>query len=120
MWKWATDFRDFSFIEEGGMRIFTGIMAAVLVAAARAAPDGYTLLINSSAHAVNPSSFAKLSYDTLKDFIDIMPLVGMPNVLIVHPSSKMKALPDFLAEARANPGKINFAFAGIGSGTHLN
>jgi len=88
--------------------------------AARAAPDGYTLLINSSAHAVNPSSFAKLSYDTLKDFIDIMPLVGMPNVLIVHPSSKMKALPDFLAEARANPGKINFAFAGIGSGTHLN
>lgn len=88
--------------------------------AARAAPDGYTLLINSSAHVVNPSSYAKLSYDTLKDFIDIMPLVGMPNVLIVHPSSRFKSFSDFLGEAKTNPGKINFAFAGIGSGTHLN
>jgi tripartite-type tricarboxylate transporter receptor subunit TctC len=61
-----------------------------------------------------------LSYDTLKDFVDIMPLVGQPNVLIVNPGSKLKSLGDFLAEARANPGKINFAFAGIGSGTHLN
>ena len=88
--------------------------------AARATPDGYTLLINSSAHAVNPSTYAKLSYDTLKDFVDIMALVGQPNVLIVNPGSKLKSLGDFLNEARASPGKINFAFAGIGSGTHLN
>lgn len=88
--------------------------------AAKAAPDGYTLLINSAAHVVNPSTYAKLPYDTLKDFVDIMPLVGQPNVLIVHPSSKLKAVADVLAEARASPGKINFAFAGIGSGTHLN
>ncbi|MBM3358639.1 MAG: tripartite tricarboxylate transporter substrate binding protein [Betaproteobacteria bacterium] len=88
--------------------------------AARAAPDGYTLIINSGAHTVNPSSYIKLPYDTLKDFIDITPLVGMPNVLIVHPSSPHKTFGDFLGYAKSNPGKINFAFAGIGSGTHLN
>jgi len=88
--------------------------------AARAAPDGYTLIINSNAHVVNPSMWEKLPYDTLKDFIDIMPLVGQPNVMVVHPGSRLKTFKDFLADARANPGKINFAFAGLGSGTHLN
>jgi tripartite-type tricarboxylate transporter receptor subunit TctC len=88
--------------------------------AAKAAPDGYTLLINSNAHVVNPSMYAKLPYDTLKDFVDIMPLVGQPNVLVVGPGSRFKSFGEFLAEARAHPGKINFAFAGLGSGTHLN
>ena len=88
--------------------------------AAKAAPDGYTLLINSNAHVVNPSMYAKLPYDTLKDFTDIMPLVAQPNILVVNPSSRIKTLADFLSEARANPGKINIAFAGLGSGTHLN
>jgi tripartite-type tricarboxylate transporter receptor subunit TctC len=88
--------------------------------AAKAAPDGYTLIINSNAHVVNPSMFAKLPYDTLKDFVDIMPLVGQPNVMVVSPGSRLKSFGGFLAEARANPGKINFAFAGLGSGTHLN
>jgi tripartite-type tricarboxylate transporter receptor subunit TctC len=95
-----------------------GSIASAL--AAKAGPDGYTLLVNSAAHVVNPSTYAKLPYDTVKDFVDIMPLVGQPNVLIVHPSSKLKSVADLLAEARASPGKINFAFAGIGSGTHLN
>ena len=95
-----------------------GSIASALTA--KAAPDGYTLLINSNAHTANPSMYAKLSYDTLKDFTDIMPLVAQPSVLIVNPSSKMRTLSEFLAEARANPGKINIAFAGLGSGTHLN
>jgi tripartite-type tricarboxylate transporter receptor subunit TctC len=88
--------------------------------AAKAAPDGYTLMINSGAHVVNPSMYAKLPYNTLKDFVDIMPLAGQPNVLVVNPASKLKTFGDFLSFARANPGKINFAFAGLGSGTHLN
>jgi len=88
--------------------------------AAKSAPDGYTLLINSNAHVVNPSMFAKLPYDTVKDFVDIMPLVGQPNVMVVNPGSRLKTFGDFLSFARANPGKINFAFAGLGSGTHLN
>jgi tripartite-type tricarboxylate transporter receptor subunit TctC len=88
--------------------------------AARATPDGYTLIINSNAHAVNPSMFAKLPYDTVKDFVDVMPLVAQPNVMVVSPGSRLKSFADFLSEARASPGKINFAFAGVGSGTHLN
>jgi len=88
--------------------------------AAKAAPDGYTLLINSSAHAVNPSIYAKLPYDTLKDFIDISMLAIQANVLIVPNSSPHKTLPDFLKAARAKPRSLNFAFAGVGSGTHLN
>jgi tripartite-type tricarboxylate transporter receptor subunit TctC len=95
-----------------------GSIASAL--AARAAPDGYTLIINSNAHVVNPSMFAKLPYNTLKDFVDIMPLVAQPNVMVVAPGSRLKTFGDFLAEARAHPGKINFAFAGVGSGTHLN
>lgn len=88
--------------------------------AAKASPDGYTLLINSNAHVVNPSFYATLPYNTLKDFSDIMPLVSQPNILTVSPSTPYKSVADYLAEARKNPGKINIAFAGLGSGTHLN
>lgn len=87
---------------------------------AKAAPDGYMLLVNSSAHAVNPAIYAKLPYDTLKDFIDIAPLAGQPNVLVVPLSSPVKSVADLIAAAKAKPGSINFASAGVGSGTHLN
>jgi tripartite-type tricarboxylate transporter receptor subunit TctC len=87
---------------------------------AKAAPDGYMLMINSNAHAVNPSIYAKLPYDTQKDFTDIAPLSGQPNVLVVNPSSSIKSVREFIAEAKAKPGQINFAHAGVGSGTHLN
>lgn len=95
-----------------------GSIASAL--AAKSAPDGYTVIINSNAHVVNPSFYSKLPYDTLKDFTDIMPLVAQPNILVVPPSSSIKTLADFLAEAKAKPGKLNMAFAGLGSGTHLN
>jgi len=89
-------------------------------AVAKAAPDGYTLLINSSAHTVNPAIFANLPYDTIKDFTDIAALAIQPNVLVVGADSPYKTLGDLLAYARANPGKLNFGHAGVGSGTHLN
>jgi tripartite-type tricarboxylate transporter receptor subunit TctC len=95
-----------------------GTIAAAAVA--KAAPDGYTLLIDSSAHSVSPAIYAKLPYDTLKDFVDIAPLAGQPNVLVALPGSKTKSVADLVTDAKANPGKINFASAGIGSGTHLN
>src|SRR5690606_9821077 len=88
--------------------------------AARAPADGYTLIINSGAHTVAPAMFAKLSYDPVKDFVDILPLVAMPNVLAVNSGARWKTFKEFLNEAKANPRKINFAFAGLGSGTHLN
>ena len=87
---------------------------------ARAQPDGYTLLINSNAHSVNPAIYAKLPYDTTKDFTDIAPLTESPNVLVVGSDSRFKTLSDFVGYAKANPGKINFGHAGVGSGTHLN
>jgi len=87
---------------------------------AQAAPDGYTLLINSNAHAVNPAIFLKLPYETTKDFTDISPLSELPNVLVVNGGSRFKTLADLIAYGKANPGKINFGHAGVGSGTHLN
>ena len=90
--------------------------AAVL----REPPDGYTLLANSSAHAANLSMFAQLPYDTLKDFANIAPLAGGPNVLIVAPQSGWAKLADFVAAAKAKPGSLNFSSAGVGSGTHFN
>jgi len=87
---------------------------------ATAAPDGYTLLINSSAHAVNPAIYAKLPYDTLKDFTDIAPLSVQPNVLVVNATSPYKTMADLVNAAKAKPGAINFGHAGIGSGTHLS
>jgi tripartite-type tricarboxylate transporter receptor subunit TctC len=84
------------------------------------APDGYTLLANSSAHVANPGIYAKLPYDTMKDFTNLALLGGGPNVLITSPDSGLKTLADFVAQAKANPGKLNFASAGIGSGTHFN
>lgn len=87
---------------------------------ARAAPDGYTLLANSSAHVSNPSIYAKMPYDTLKDFANISPLAGGPNVLIVGAGSGWKSFSDFVGAAKAKPGSLNFSSAGIGSGTHFN
>ncbi len=90
--------------------------AAVL----RESADGYTLLANSSAHVANQSIYASLPYDTLRDFANIVPLAGGPNVLIVSPQTGWKNMGDFVAAAKAKPGGLNFSSAGIGSGTHFN
>jgi len=89
-------------------------------AVARAAPDGYTLLVTSNAHVINPSIFAKLPYDTLKDFTDIALFVEQPNVMVVSSESRYKTLKDLVGAAKAKPGSLNIGHAGIGSGTHLN
>ena len=84
------------------------------------APDGYILLANSSAHVANPGIYAKLPYDTLKDFTNLALLGGGPNVLITGTGVGWKSLKDFVTAAKADPGKLNFSSAGIGSGTHFN
>jgi tripartite-type tricarboxylate transporter receptor subunit TctC len=86
----------------------------------RSDPDGYTLLANSSAHAANPGMYKALRYDTMKDFVNLALLGGGPNVLMVGPQAGWKSLGDFVKAAKADPGKLNFASAGIGSGTHFN
>jgi len=89
-------------------------------AVAKSAPDGYTLLINSNAHSVNPAIYAKLPYETTKDFVDVVPLAIQPNVLVVNAGSPYKTLMDLVNAAKAKPGVINWGHAGVGSGTHLN
>lgn len=87
---------------------------------ARAAPDGYTLLINSSGHVVNPAIYANLPYDTTKDFVDIAPLAVLPNVLVVSSSSPHKTVMDLVNYAKSKPEAINFGHGGVGGATHLN
>ncbi len=89
-------------------------------AVAQAAPDGYTIMIHSSSHTVSPSTFAKLPFDTEKDFVGVKPISSTPNVLVISPSKNIKTLGELLAAARAKPGAMNFASAGQGSATHLN
>jgi tripartite-type tricarboxylate transporter receptor subunit TctC len=95
-----------------------GTIGAALVA--KSAPDGYTLLVHSAAQAYNPSIYSSLSYDTTRDFIDIVPLGGQPNALVVAPSLGIKSVAELIALAKQKPGQLNFASAGAGSGTHIN
>lgn len=88
-------------------------------AIARAAPDGYSLLLTNIALGANPALFAKLPYDTVRDFAPITLISTVPLVLVVHPSLGAKSVADFVAAARARPGAINYASAGNGSANHL-
>jgi tripartite-type tricarboxylate transporter receptor subunit TctC len=88
--------------------------------AAKAAPDGYTLCINSASPLViAPYSLSKIPYDVTKDFAFITLVVRVPEVLAVHPSMPVGSLAELVAYAKANPGKVNFGSAGSGSITHL-
>ena len=89
-------------------------------AVAQAAPDGYTLLVQSSGHTVNPHIYTNLPYDTVRDFAGVTPLVTLPNVLIVSPSKGWRSVGDLVAAAKAKPGALNYASAGTGSATHMN
>ena len=95
-----------------------GTIGAAIVA--KSPGDGYTLLVHSAAHAYNPAIYANLSYDTVRDFIEVVPLAGQPNALVVAPSTGMKSVADLIATAKQKPGALNFASAGNGSGTHIN
>ena len=87
---------------------------------AHSPPDGYTLLVHSAAQAVNPSMYATLPYDTVKDFVEVATLGGQPNVLVVSPATGYKTVAELIAAAKKNPGGLNFGSAGSGSGTHIN
>jgi tripartite-type tricarboxylate transporter receptor subunit TctC len=93
-----------------------GTIAAELVA--RAAPDGYTLLMQSMSHAITPALY-KLSYDSIKDFAPISLFVQSPSVLAVHPSLPVKSVKELIAFTKARPNEILFSSSGSGSGQHL-
>ncbi|MGH6771622.1 MAG: Bug family tripartite tricarboxylate transporter substrate binding protein [Xanthobacteraceae bacterium] len=86
---------------------------------ARAKPDGYTLLVTSTAIAVNPALFPKLPYDPFKDFAPVSELVNAPNILIVRAGSDIKTIADLVRQAKADPSKFNYASPGAGTKSHL-
>jgi tripartite-type tricarboxylate transporter receptor subunit TctC len=86
--------------------------------AARAVPDGYTLLMTNIAHSINVTLYRKLNYDLLKDFSPVTRLASTPNILVVHPSVPAKSVKELIALAKAKPG-MNYASSGSGSAPHL-
>jgi tripartite-type tricarboxylate transporter receptor subunit TctC len=89
-------------------------------AVVRAAPDGYTLLYVTTANAVSATLFDKLNFNFIRDIAPVAPIVRFPYIMVVNPSVPAKTLPEFIAYAKANPGKINMASPGIGSTPHVN
>jgi tripartite-type tricarboxylate transporter receptor subunit TctC len=87
--------------------------------AAKAAPDGYTLLMVSTSTAVNPSLQPKVPYDTLRDFAPVIQLVSSPNVLVANPSLPVRSVRELVALARARPNEIAYGSGGVGTATHL-
>jgi tripartite-type tricarboxylate transporter receptor subunit TctC len=88
-------------------------------AVVHAPPDGYTLLLAASVHAINASLYDKLSFNFIRDIAPVAGITRVPNVMVVNPSVPAKSVPEFIAYARANPGKINMASAGIGTSQHV-
>jgi len=88
-------------------------------AVAKAAPDGYTLAMISTAHVISPHVYKSIPYDAIKDFTPVMRLAEGPYVLAVHPSLPVKNVADLIALAKAKPGVIDFASSGNGSSQHL-
>jgi tripartite-type tricarboxylate transporter receptor subunit TctC len=87
---------------------------------ANAKPDGYTLLVNSTAHTIAPALYQKLSFDPEHDFAAVIPLGISPNVLVVSPAKGFKTVGDLVAAAKAKPEGLTLASVGVGSATHLS
>ena len=87
---------------------------------ARATPDGHTLLVVASSFTINPSLQKNLPYDTVRDFAPITQVSRFPNLLAAHPAVPVKTLQDVIALAKSKPGQLNYASAGVGTGTHMS
>ena len=85
----------------------------------RAPPDGYTLLLVAAANAINATLYDKLNFNFIRDIAPVASIMRAASVMVVNPSFPAKTVPEFIAYAKANPGKINMATAGIGSAPHV-
>ena len=87
---------------------------------AKAPPDGYTLLVVSSAHTSNPVLYTKLPYDGINDFKGVTMLARMPQILVTSPSKNIKSVAELVERAKANPGTLTYGSGGVGSSVHMN
>jgi tripartite-type tricarboxylate transporter receptor subunit TctC len=95
-----------------------GVIGTEVVA--RAAPDGYIILMVSAGHTINPAMVKKLPYDSVKDFAPISIIADVPTAFVVHPSLPAKSVKEFIVIAQARPGQINYSSAGVGTVGHLS
>jgi tripartite-type tricarboxylate transporter receptor subunit TctC len=116
MGQWLSERLGQSFIVEnrpgGGSNTGTEVVV-------RAQPDGYTLLLVDSSAAINATLYDKLSFNFIRDIAPVAGIVRFPYVMVIHPSVPANTVPEFIAYAKANPGRINMASPGIGTGPHV-
>jgi len=89
-------------------------------AVARSDPDGHTILVHSSSYTITPTTYPNTSYDTVRDLTGITPLALLPQVLVISPDKGIKTVQDLVRAAKAKPGAMNYASAGVGTATQLN
>jgi tripartite-type tricarboxylate transporter receptor subunit TctC len=89
-------------------------------AVAKAEPDGHTILVHSSSYTVTPTTYPNTPYDTVRDLVGITPLALIPNVLVISPAKGIQSVQDLVRAAKAKPGAMNYASAGVGTATQLN
>jgi tripartite-type tricarboxylate transporter receptor subunit TctC len=116
MGQWLSERLGQPFVIESRPGAGSNIAAEAVV---RASPDGYTLLLVSSANAINATLYDKLNFIFIRDIVPVASIVRQPQVMLVNPSFPAKTVPEFIAYAKANPGMINMASAGNGTGPHL-
>jgi tripartite-type tricarboxylate transporter receptor subunit TctC len=116
MGQWLSERLGQQFIIENRPGAATNIATEAVV---RAAADGHTLLLVHSSNAMNATLYEKLNFNFIRDIAPVAGIIVVPNVIVVHPSVPAKTVPEFIAYAKANPGKINFASGGIGGPSHL-
>ncbi len=115
--QWLSERLGQQFVIENRPGAGTNIATEAVV---RSAPDGYTLLAISPANAINATLYEKLNFIFIRDIAPIASVMRTPNVMLVNPSVPAKSVPEFISYAKANPGKISFASAGNGSGSHMS